>query len=387
MSPERGQLVHKASLLRDVRRLVVKIGSAVLSGPHGLDRPRIRRLARSVEAARATGREVILVSSGAVAAGRARLGLDHRPRTIPDLQAVASVGQIDLMGAYQAAFAPRGITVAQVLLTHADLTDRRRYLNAKHTLRTLLDRRVLPVVNENDTVAVEELTFGDNDNLSALTAALADADLLVMLSDVGGLYTADPHVAADATLIPVAAASADLGRRTGTSHSGLGRGGMVSKLAAARKAAAAGIPTVIADGRLPGVLEAVLDPAREVGTLILPAANRLTRRKHWIAHTLRPAGTLKVDDGAREAVVNKGRSLLPAGLREVRGNFAAGACVRLVDARGQEFARGLTAYSTSELERIKGAQSREIVRRLGYTLGDEVVHRDDLVVTAGEQPA
>ncbi|HYR97295.1 MAG TPA: glutamate 5-kinase [Candidatus Binatus sp.] len=373
------QLAHKARLLRRVRRAVIKIGSNVLAAPSGLRRERVRALAAGIAELAARGRQIVVVSSGAVAAGAARLG--PRRSRIEWRQAAAAVGQIGLMAAYERAFATHGLQVAQVLLTHADLADRRRYLNARHTLRTLLDLRVVPIVNENDTVAVEELRFGDNDNLSALTASLIEADLLVILSDVDGVYTHDPRLDVGATPIRVARADdAAVARAAGPAVSGVGTGGMASKLAAARKAAAAGVPTVIADGTRDGVLAAIFDPAIEAGTLLLADGDRLAHRKHWIAYTLKPAGTLHLDEGAERALAKGGRSLLPSGVRGVNGSFGVGDCVGCVGPDGREFARGLVNYAAAEVEKIKGAHTRDIERLLGYKGSDEVIHRDDLVV-------
>jgi glutamate 5-kinase len=286
------------------------------------------------------------------------------------------------MQAYEEAFAAHGRRVAQVLLTANDLRHRTRYENARNTLMTLLGWGVIPIVNENDTVAVEELQFGDNDNLSAMTATLIDADLLVILSDVAGLYTADPARDRRATRVAVAEAdSPALDAMAGPSHQGVGTGGMTTKLAAARKAAAAGISTVIANGRERGVLATIFDPKRDVGTWLLAPADRLRSRKHWIAHVLKPAGTLHLDTGATRAVVSGGRSLLPSGLRRVDGDFAVGDCVRLVGHDGREVARGLVNYPAADAAKLCGAQTRDIERLLGYKGSDELVHRDDLVVT------
>jgi len=379
------QRTHKVRLLRRVRRAVVKIGSNVLAGPNGLRRERVRGLAADIATLAAAGRQIVVVSSGAVAAGAPRLG--PRRARIEWRQAAAAVGQIWLMAAYERAFAAHDRHVAQVLLTHADLADRRRYLNARHTLRTLLDLGVVPIVNENDTVAVEELKFGDNDNLSALTASLVEADLLVVLSDVDGIHTVDPRL--DPRALPVRFARADdtaIATAAGPAASGVGTGGMASKLAAARKAAAAGIPTLIADGTREGVLAAVFDPAAEVGTLLLGDGDPLAHRKHWIAYTLKPAGTLHVDDGAERALAKGGRSLLPSGVRAVEGGFGVGDCVRCVAPDGREFARGLVNYTAVELEKIKGAQTRDIERLLGYKGSDEVIHRDDLALLGATSP-
>src|SRR5262249_34829161 len=308
--------------------------------------------------------QVVVVSSGAVAAGGPRLG--GRPGLLEWRQAAAAVGQPSVMAAYERAFASHGRQVAQVLLTHADLADRRRYLNARHTLRALLGLGVVPIVNENDTVAVEELNFGDNDNLSALTASLVEADLLVVLTDVAGLYTADPRLAPDAPLVPVARSGADVLRAAGPSLGRTGTGGMASKIAAARKAAAAGIPTVIADGTRDGVLADVFDPTVERGTLIVTDGDPLGHRKHWIAYALEPAGALAVDAGAERALRQGGRSLLPSGVRSVEGRFGVGDCVRCLGPDGREFARGLVNYAAGDLDRIKGAQTRDIERLLGW---------------------
>ena len=381
------QLAHKQRLLRRVRRAVIKIGSSILSTDAGINRPRLRSLAEEICGLHQRGIEIVVVSSGAVAAGRARLGMKGKPKSVPQRQAAAAVGQIDLMALYEEYFATHSTQVAQILLTHDDLANRRRYLNARHTIETLIEARVVPVANENDTVVTDELrNFGDNDNLSALIAGLVEADVLVMLSDVAGLFTKDPHTHPDAQLVSVvednsraAAAYAMAGRGP------LGTGGMASKFAAAKKAAAAGIPAIIADGLHAGVLPAVFDASQAMGTLILPKGDRLGRRKHWIAYTLKPAGTVIVDQGAYEAITEKGRSLLPKGLKEVQGKFDSGECVRCVDPAGREFARGLVNYSAAELEKIKGLHSAGIESVLGYKLTEEVIHRDDLVLTGSAE--
>jgi glutamate 5-kinase len=371
----------KRRSLRGVRRVVVKVGSNVLADGDGLRLARVRSLAADVAAIMAAGRQVVLVSSGAVAAGAGPLG--SRRQGVEWRQAAAAVGQPALMAAYARAFATYERVVAQVLLTQADLADRRRHQNARHTLRTLLAGGVVPIVNENDTVAVEELNFGDNDNLSALTATLVQADLLVILSDVAGLFTADPHLDRAATRVRVARVDdAPLARMAGPSRSGVGTGGMATKLAAARTAAAAGVPTVIADGSRRRTLVKLLDEDTDVGTLLLADGDPLGHRKHWIAHTLRPQGTLHLDAGAERAIAQGKRSLLPSGVRAVDGSFGVGDCVRLVGPDGAEIARGLVNYAAADLEKIKGAHTKEIEQRLGYKGSDEVVHRDDLVVSS-----
>jgi glutamate 5-kinase len=376
------QLRHKPALLRKARRVVIKIGSSLLSTADGIDRRRLRRLVAEIHDV-ATRRQVVVVTSGAVAAGMARLGLKERPKTMPQKQAAAAVGQIDLMALYEEYFDELGHRVGQVLLTHEDLANRKRYINARHTFEALLEARVIPVVNENDTVAVEEMRFkfGDNDNLSALVATLISADLLVILSDVDGLHTADPAADPRARLVPVVAA-ADSGIRSFAAGSAgpLGTGGMASKVNAAQSAGEAGVPCIIVGGLNEGALAAVLDPRRSVGTLFLPKGDPLQRRKHWIAHTLKPAGSLTVDAGAHRAIVEQGRSLLPRGITAVRGAFGAGECVSCLAPDGREFARGLASYGSTEVKKIKGLHSKEIESALGYRIGDEVIHRDDLVV-------
>lgn len=377
------QKEHKEKLLTRMRRVVIKAGSSILSTARGLNPESIRRLVHDLATLHDNGKEVVLVTSGAIAAGMGRLGMREQPKTIPQRQAAAAVGQIDLMALYKECFSAYDKRVAQILLTHDDLADRRRYLNAKHTMFALLEAGAIPIVNENDSVAVEELrfSFGDNDNLSALVATLVEADLLVILSDVEGLFTKDPRSYPDAELIPLVSRFDNALFDAAVPEAGpLGRGGMASKLAAARKASVSGIPTIIADGRRRKILPAVFDPQVQTGTLILPSADRLASRKHWIAFTLEPAGALVVDAGAYEAVSRKGGSLLPSGLKEVRGAFDAGECVVCLDARGREFARGLVNYSSTELERIKGLHTSQIEKVLGYKVSDEIIHRDDLVL-------
>ena len=377
------QLAHKRALLPRVKRVVIKIGSSILSGPAGIDRARIASLADEIAALRRQPYQIVLVSSGAVAAGMTRLGLRERPKTVPAKQAAAAVGQIRLMALYDECFGTHAQPVAQILLTHDDLASRRRYINARHTFEALLQAEVLPIVNENDTVAVEEVqfNFGDNDNLSAIVATLVGADLLVILSDVAGLYTGDPRLAGDAAPLPlVEEITPAIHAYAGSSSGPLGKGGMASKLHAARKANEAGIACAIADGRHAGILPQLFDPARQVGTLFLATGDPLTRRKHWIAHTLKPAGSVTVDQGAYEAIARGGRSLLPSGITAVAGQFGAGECVSCLGPTGDEFARGLVNYSAAEVLRIKGLRSSAIEETLQYKVSDAVIHRDDLVL-------
>jgi glutamate 5-kinase len=372
---------HKKSILRRARRIVVKIGSQILSSATGIEEARLESLVADLAALHDQGKEIVVVSSGAVAAGMARLGRRERPQSIPEKQALAAVGQIKLMALYERGFAKFGKNVAQVLLTHEDLANRQRYLNAKHTFQMLLASSIISIVNENDTVAVEEMKFGDNDHLSALVATLLEVDLLVILSDVAGVYDRDPRSNPDAVLVPLIQDTKGLRSKViGSSRSVFGTGGMATKIAAAEEAAVAGIPTVITSGLLPGSIPRVFDPKEEVGTIILPESNRLTNRKHWIAFNLKPAGEIVVDSGAHEALVQKKTSLLPSGVREVRGSFGVGECVRCLDLDGREFARGLINYSAMELNQIKGLHTSRIEQALGYKPFDEIIHRDDLVL-------
>jgi glutamate 5-kinase len=362
-----------------VRRLVVKVGTSLITAPaSGPDPDRIAALAMELAAAR-EGREVVLVSSGAIATGMARLALPARPRSIPEKQAAAAVGQSALMWHYEAAFKRHGIAVGQVLLTAQDIADRARYLNARNTLLALLRFGVVPIVNENDTVAVEEIKVGDNDNLSALVASLIDADLLVLLTDVEGLYTSDPASNPGAQVLDtVEAVTDDVMRLVYDGTGAAAVGGMATKLQAAQKAAAAGVPMVIASGRKQGVLGRVLR-GETVGTYFAPKTDRLGARKRWIAFAVTPQGRLTVDAGALQALTHQGKSLLPSGVVEIEGDFAAGEVVALVGG-GREFARGLVNFDAGELRRIRGAKTRDIETRLGYKSFDEVIHRDNLVI-------
>jgi len=370
---------YKEAIIAPLRRLVIKVGSAVLSGPNGLRADVIANLARQIDAIIRDGREVVLVTSGAIAAGRARLG--RRASTIAERQAAAATGQIDLMRQWAKAFDAHGRTVAQLLLTHQDLAERKRRLNATHTIESLFAAGVIPIVNENDTVAVEEIRMGDNDVLSSLVAGMVQAGLLIILSDVAGVLTGDPRTRSDARLIPlITDPEAGMRGLVAESAGPLGSGGMATKLKAARQAARAGICVIIAPGRETDTLTAALDPSREVGTMVLPARRRLPGRKHWIAFALRPSGALALDRGAAEALRSKGRSLLPSGIRDVRGEFASGDCVSLLDSDDVEFGRGLVNYPAADVLKVKGMRSQEIPRVLGYKVADEIIHRDNFVL-------
>ncbi|HEY7435649.1 MAG TPA: glutamate 5-kinase [Methylomirabilota bacterium] len=367
--------------LSRARRIVVKVGSGLVTtageGPSG---EAIGRLAADLAALVQDKREVALVSSGAIATGVARLGLKGRPQSIPEKQAAAAVGQSALMWEYEQAFKKHGIPVGQVLLTGQDISDRSRYLNARNTLLALLDYGVLPVINENDTVAVDEIKVGDNDNLAALVAHLIDADLLVLLTDVDGLYTGDPRRDPGARrLETVEAVTDDIQKMVFDASATVSVGGMSTKLEAAQKAGASGIPMVIASGREPGILQRLLK-GEPVGTYFQPRDDRLAARKRWIAFAVPPQGRLMVDAGAKKALTERGTSLLPSGLVEVAGEFHAGEVVSLTQLDGQEFARGLVNYDSGELRRIRGAKTKDIEKALGYKGFDEVIHRDNLVI-------
>ena len=377
--------MNRTELCKGVRRLVVKVGTGVLSrGTPGLHTEAIQGLTKQIAALMAQGVQTVLVSSGAVLAGIERLQSEDRLRSIPVKQAMAAIGQSVLMARYEDAFAPFGIKVAQILLTREDVHDRVRYLNARNTLFTLLPLGVLPIVNENDTVAVEEIKFGDNDILSALVASLMNADLLVMLTDQDGLYTADPRTDPGARLIPVL--SSPFPPDTfwaGPSRTLVGIGGMASKVEAARLATASHIPTMVANGLTPDVLLRLLN-GESLGTLFLPQAVRMGSRKRWLAFATRPRGAVQVDAGATRALIHQGRSLLPSGIQGTAKSFQVGDVVSILGVEGEEFARGLVNYSAEEVERIKGRKSSDIEQILGYKHSDEVIHRDNLVILGRE---
>lgn len=368
-------------LLAHVKRVVIKIGSSVISDNTGLDLDRIASICEDVSILRQRGYEIILVSSGAVAAGKSELKISGRPQTIPLKQAAAAIGQSRLMRAYKDALRKYSLTAGQILLTRDDLANRRRYLNARNTLMTLLDHGVIPIINENDSVVVDEIRFGDNDNLSAMTTNLVEAQLLVMLSDVDGLYDRDPRRHTDANLISeVERITTDIEMMAGLEESSLGTGGMSTKLKAAKRATLYGAGTAVINGRTPHNLLYLFD-GHELGTYFLPARDPMAARKHWIAFTKKPKGKLMLDDGAKKAVAERGKSLLPSGIRHFEGAFERGDAVRLCDLDGHEFAKGVTNYTSAELSRIMGKNTKEIMTLLGYQYGDEVVHRDNLVIS------
>ncbi|HNO78959.1 MAG TPA: glutamate 5-kinase [Phycisphaerae bacterium] len=355
--------------------IVVKIGSGVLTGVEGLNRPALRRIGSQLVAIRESGRQVVVVSSGAIASGLKPLGLARMPKTIVDKQAAAAVGQQVLMNAWADVFRKSKISVGQVLLTSDDLDNRSRYLNARHTLVSLLHRGVIPIINENDSVSFEEIKMGDNDHLSALVTTLISANLLVMLTNVDGLRRGG----ANGDLIEMVRADDDVDQHVSQTKSATGVGGMFTKLHAARLVGRSGIPAVIANGSQANVLQRILEGER-VGTYFEPQASRLDVRRRWIATATRPRGKILVDDGARAAIVSRNASLLPSGITEIDGHFSAGAVVRICDGKGVPFARGLVSYTSEEARRVMGHNSKDIPDILGYRYLDEIIHRNDLVL-------
>jgi len=373
--------------VRDAHRLVVKVGSSLVTDEgRGLDEAAIARWATQIARLRELDKEVVLVSSGAVAEGMKRLGWHRRPKIMHELQAAAAVGQMGLAQAYESAFRACGLRTAQILLTHEDLADRKRYLNARATLLALLALGVVPIINENDTVVTDEIRFGDNDTLGALVANLLDAEVLVILTDQQGLFTADPRVDAHARLLDcVVAGDPALEAMAGGAGSTIGRGGMITKVWAARRASAGGAHTVVASGREADVLVR-LAAGEAIGTRFVAQTGRLAARKKWLADHLQLRGALRLDQGAARALLRNGGSLLPIGVVGVTGEFERGEAVALLDPDGREIARGLSGYSSSEARLIMGKPSSAIVGILGYVAEPELVHRDHMVVRAAGGP-
>ena len=369
------------TVLTQCKRIVVKVGSSLVTNQGaGLDLDALGKWASQIAALNASGHEVVLVSSGAIAEGMQRLGWSERPTSIHDLQAAAAVGQMGLVQAYESCFRQHGRHAAQVLLTHADLANRERYLNARSTLRTLLALNVVPIINENDTVVTDEIKFGDNDTLGALVTNLIEADVLIILTDQTGLYTADPRRDPSATLVAEAqAGDAKLELMAGGAGSHIGRGGMITKILAAKRAARSGAHTVIASGHERDVLLRLLQ-GEAIGTLLTAPTLTLAARKQWLADHLQVAGKLVLDAGAIKALRDEGKSLLPIGVKEVFGEFERGAVVACVTEDGHDLARGLTNYSADEARRIARHPSQEIETLLGYGGDQELIHRDNLVL-------
>ena len=371
------------SLIHDAKRLIVKVGSSLVTNEgRGLDRDAIANWAQQIAALRAMGKEVVLVSSGAIAEGRKRLGFETRPTGIHELQACAAVGQMGLAQIYESCFREHQLGTAQILLTHADLADRERYLNARSTLTTLLAFGIVPVINENDTVVTDEIKFGDNDTLGALVANLVEADALIILTDQAGLYTADPRKHADAQFVHHARAGDEaLEAMAGGAGSSVGSGGMLTKIIAAKRAARSGAHTVIAWGREQQVLVR-LAQGEAIGTQLSSDRAPLAARKQWMMDHLQTSGQLVLDDGAVEKLSRDGKSLLSIGVAEVRGEFGRGAVVTCLDSTGKAIAKGLINYSSGDARRIMRKASAEIENILGFIEEPELIHRDNLVLVS-----
>ena len=368
--------------LQKAKRIVIKVGTSTITYANGKRNfSQIDRLAREISDLQNQGKEMILVTSGAVAVGVDRMGLPGKPKTIPGKQAAAAVGQGVLMHTYEKFFADYGQIVAQVLITKTEAIDRHRYTNTRNTFMELMRQRVIPIVNENDVVALDELKIGDNDNMSALVAGIVDADLVIILSDVDGLYTANPQTHPDAVIVPeVAEITPEIEASAGGVGSARGTGGMATKIQAAKAATSSGIHLVIASGTDKNAITRVLQ-GEELGTLFVSRENRLQFRKRWLAFGAKIAGSIVVDDGCAKAIRKAGGcSILPAGVFAVQGEFLPGSTVSVIDKDAHELARGLVHYSSAELEQIKGCNSGEIANILGHKNFDEVIHRDDLVI-------
>jgi glutamate 5-kinase len=375
-------MMTRKGQLANVRRILVKVGSAVLTGQEGLDLDIIEQLVGDIAALREQGCQVVLVSSGAIASGKHRMGIEGKLKSIPQKQAAAAVGQGRLMRVYSNAFGKHGLFVGQVLLTMSDITDRKRFLNIRNTLFTLLEWGVITIINENDTVAVDEIKFGDNDQLAAMVANIIEAHLVINLTSTDGLYDQNPAESKKAKLIPlVTEITPEIEASATEEATAVGMGGMKSKVQAAKKVTASGIPYIIAPGRRPGVLQEIMD-GKETGTLFLPPVEHLSSRKYWIAFTLRSRGRIFIDDGAGEAIIRDGKSLLPSGVTQVEGDFVLGDPVTCVDTAGNAIAKGLANYNADEVRKIMGLKSTRIEQVLGYKDYDEVIHRDNLAVMA-----
>ena len=383
----------RREILKGLKRVVIKIGSSIIANRetgqkisvNGLNTNNVRRVTEIIRQISDRDCEVVLVSSGAIMAGRERLGLHKANLSIPEKQACAAIGQSYLMHTYEKKFKKQGIKVAQILLGHDDLENRKRYLNAKHTLETLLRHKVVPIINENDSVTVDEIKIGDNDTLSATVACLLNAQLLIILSDVDGLYSHDPSITASKEIGPletiehVGCITNEIEKLAGKSSSNVTIGGMYTKILAAKQTMSFGIPTLIVNGFDNNVTGKIYD-GKSVGTLFWAGREKINKRKHWIAHTLKPSGTITVDSGARKAIVSRGKSLLPAGVIKVEGRFEFGNAVRILGEDGIEIARGLVNYNFRDLGKIMGMKTGVVRKNFGESFYEEVIHRDDLVM-------
>ncbi|MCH8157584.1 MAG: glutamate 5-kinase [Nitrospinae bacterium] len=380
----------RKEILKGLKRVVIKIGSSIIASRekgavNGLNADHVRRLAGTIRKIVDRDYEVVLVSSGAIMAGRERLGLHKTNLTIPEKQACAAIGQSYLMHSYEKKFEQQGLKVAQILLGHDDLENRKRFLNLKHTLETLLEYGVIPIINENDSVTVDEIKIGDNDTLAATVACLVDAQLLIILSDVDGLYSRDPSKKGGGKSGPpeliehISRVTDKIEKLAGKSGSSVTVGGMYTKVLAAKQTMSFGIPALVVNG-LDNTVPDRIFSGESVGTLFWSGREKIKTRKHWIAHTLKPLGKVTIDSGARKAIVERGKSLLPAGVVCVEGKFEFGNAVRILDEKGVEIARGLVNYNVLDLDRIKGMKTAAVRKLFSQNFYEEVVHRDDLVV-------
>ncbi|HOD97538.1 MAG TPA: glutamate 5-kinase [Syntrophales bacterium] len=370
----------RKEILKDVKKMLIKIGSAVLTGDNGLDLHIIEQLVEEMVELKKRGCQIVIVTSGAIASGKHRMGLTGHLKSMPQKQAAAAIGQGRLMRVYSNAFGKYGLYVAQILLTMSDLTDRKRFLNIRNTLTTLMDWGVIPIINENDTVAVDEIKFGDNDHLAAMMANITETHLLINLTNTEGLYDHNPNRSKKAKVIPLVREISEVIEQAATDEtSDVGSGGMRSKVMAAKKVTAFGIPYIIAPGKEPGILRDLF-AGKERGTLFLPMKDHLNSRKYWIAFTLRSRGKLTLDDGAKKALIEEGKSLLPSGIIAVEGDFHVGDPVLCLDTAGKVLAKGLTNYGAEEIGKIMGLKTSKIQQVLGYKDYDEVIHRDNMAV-------
>ncbi|HPL64776.1 MAG TPA: glutamate 5-kinase [Syntrophales bacterium] len=372
---------ERKAVVSNVRKVLIKIGTGVLTGKEGLDLGIIDQIVEEVAGLKKRGMHAVIVTSGAIASGRHRMGITRKLRSMPEKQAAAAIGQGRLMRIYSNSFGKHGIFVAQMLLTMSDLTDRQRFINIRNTLTKLIEWGVVPIINENDTVSVDEIKFGDNDHLAAMMANIIEADLLINLTNTDGLYDRNPKESRKARQIKLVREITDEIEAAATAEADpVGMGGMKSKVMAAKKVTACGIPYIIAGGKKKGVLNDILS-GKEIGTLFLPMTDCLNSREYWIAFTLRSRGKLILDDGAKSAIIDRGKSLLPSGITEVEGEFSVGDPVICLDREGIPVAKGLVNYSSEEIKKIQGLKTSKIEQVLGYKHYDEVIHRDNMAVS------
>jgi glutamate 5-kinase len=377
----------RKQIVSNVKKALIKIGTGVLAGTDGLDLSIVEQLVDEMVELRSRGVQIVIVTSGAIASGKHRMGITSKLKSMPQKQACAAIGQGRLMRIYSNAFGRHGVYVAQILLTMSDLTDRARYINVRNTLSTLMDWSVVPIINENDTVSVDEIKFGDNDHLAAMIANVIQADILINLTNTEGLFDRNPVGKQRARLIKLVHEITDEIESMATAEADpVGMGGMRSKVIAARKVTACGIPYIIARGRTKAILADVF-AGKEKGTLFLPSAEPMTSREYWIAYTLRSRGKLFLDDGAKNAIVSQGKSLLPSGITKVEGDFEVGDPVICIGTDAKAFAKGLVNYSSKDLVKIQGLKTAKIMQVLGYKDYDEVIHRDNMAVAKGSRKA